>query len=194
MTVSISGTTGYSGPMGSLTVPVASINATGTPSSTTFLRGDGTWNAPAGGVTSATAGTGMSVSASTGAVTFTNTGVTSFVGQTGAVDPTVFGAIGNTLVVAFSQTTLYLPGASVAGNTCFYQSAGSSSSPFISSFFIASGSDKRNATTTITNGSASTWTPLTGTWRVVSGGKTSAALYDACTNNYFTPIMVTRIA
>jgi hypothetical protein len=34
------------------------------------LRGDGTWNAPAGGVTSAVAGNGVAVSAATGAVTF----------------------------------------------------------------------------------------------------------------------------
>jgi len=32
-------------------IPVGDINATGTPSSTTFLRGDGTWNAPAAGTT-----------------------------------------------------------------------------------------------------------------------------------------------
>lgn len=70
MPVSINGTTGYSGPLGTLTVPVGSITATGTPSSSTFLRGDGTWNAPAGGVTSAVAGNGIAVSASTGAVTF----------------------------------------------------------------------------------------------------------------------------
>lgn len=32
----------------SLTVPVGSINASGTPSSSTFLRGDGSWNTPSG--------------------------------------------------------------------------------------------------------------------------------------------------
>ena len=45
----------------SLTVPVGSINASGTASSTTFLRGDGQWAAPAGGVTG---------SGSTGQVTY----------------------------------------------------------------------------------------------------------------------------
>jgi len=50
-------------------LPVASINATGTPSASTFLRGDGSWQAPAGGVTSLAAGNGITVSASTGAVT-----------------------------------------------------------------------------------------------------------------------------
>lgn len=34
---------------GSTTVPIAAINATGTPSSTTYLRGDGTWSTPSGG-------------------------------------------------------------------------------------------------------------------------------------------------
>lgn len=37
------------GQIPSTTVTVAQINATGTPSSSTFLRGDGTWNTPAGG-------------------------------------------------------------------------------------------------------------------------------------------------
>ena len=32
-------------------VSTANLNATGTPSATTYLRGDGTWNTPAGGVT-----------------------------------------------------------------------------------------------------------------------------------------------
>ena len=50
-------------------VTVSTISATGTPSASTFLRGDGSWNAPAGGVTSLTAGSGITVSASTGAVT-----------------------------------------------------------------------------------------------------------------------------
>ncbi len=43
--------------------------ASGTADSTTFLRGDGTWAAVSGGVTSLTAGNGITVSASTGAVT-----------------------------------------------------------------------------------------------------------------------------
>ena len=51
------------------TVTTTMLAATGTPSSSTFLRGDGTWNAP-GGVTSAVAGNGIAVSGATGAVTF----------------------------------------------------------------------------------------------------------------------------
>ena len=61
------------------TVAVAGINATGTPSSTTYLRGDGTWATVSGGVTSFSAGTtGFTPStATTGAVTLAGTLITS---------------------------------------------------------------------------------------------------------------------
>lgn len=52
-------------------VTIAKLSATGTPSSTTYLRGDNTWaTVSSGGVTSAVAGNGISVSGATGAVTF----------------------------------------------------------------------------------------------------------------------------
>jgi hypothetical protein len=38
-------------------IAISKLNATGTPSSTTFLRGDGTWNTPAGGGNVSTSGT-----------------------------------------------------------------------------------------------------------------------------------------
>ena len=41
-------------------LPVGGISATGTPSSTNYLRGDGSWQTVTGGVTSITAGTGLS--------------------------------------------------------------------------------------------------------------------------------------
>ena len=41
---------------GTLAVPIANITATGTPSATTFLRGDGSWATPAGGGGTATIG------------------------------------------------------------------------------------------------------------------------------------------
>ena len=53
----------------STTIPVAAINATGTASSTTFLRGDGTWGAPTGGSTNltyTTAATTGTIASSTG--------------------------------------------------------------------------------------------------------------------------------
>jgi hypothetical protein len=64
----VTGITAGGLPDGSITP--ADIAATGTPSSTTYLRGDGVWSTVSGGVTSATAGNGIAVSASTGAVTF----------------------------------------------------------------------------------------------------------------------------
>jgi len=50
-------------------IPSGMIAATGTPSSSTYLRGDNTWAAVSGGVTSAVAGNGITVSGATGAVT-----------------------------------------------------------------------------------------------------------------------------
>ena len=41
------------------TTPAISLNATGTPSSATFLRGDNTWNTPAGGGGSSSSGTAI---------------------------------------------------------------------------------------------------------------------------------------
>ena len=41
------------------TVAVARLAATGTPSASTFLRGDSSWATPSGGVTSITAGNGL---------------------------------------------------------------------------------------------------------------------------------------
>jgi hypothetical protein len=50
-------------------IPIADLSASGTPDASTFLRGDGAWQSPAGGVTSLAAGGGITVSGSTGAVT-----------------------------------------------------------------------------------------------------------------------------
>ena len=56
-------------------VTIAKLSATGTPSSTTYLRGDNTWaTVSSGGVTSAVAGNGIAVSGATGAVTFSIAG------------------------------------------------------------------------------------------------------------------------
>jgi hypothetical protein len=50
-------------------VTVAKLSATGTPSSSNYLRGDGTWSAPTGGVTSITAGNGLTGGTITGSGT-----------------------------------------------------------------------------------------------------------------------------
>ena len=53
----IDGTTGVDN-IKTGSVEVQDISATGTPSSSTFLRGDGSWQSPAGGVTSLNGETG----------------------------------------------------------------------------------------------------------------------------------------
>lgn len=50
-------------------VDVDAIVATGTPSSSTFLRGDGAWATPAGDISGVTAGTGLSGGGTSGTVT-----------------------------------------------------------------------------------------------------------------------------
>ena len=65
------------------TVGTTQLSATGSPSSSTYLRGDNTWAALSGVVTSNVAGTGISVSGATGAVTINATGST-INSQTGA--------------------------------------------------------------------------------------------------------------
>lgn len=91
MTVSISGTTGYAGPLGAITVDTGSIVAnavtpakmsrTGTSGQVLTSNGTGadpSYQAlPSGGVTSAVAGNGVAVSAATGAVTFSAAAPTS---------------------------------------------------------------------------------------------------------------------
>ena len=53
---------------GTLAVPIANITATGTPSATTFLRGDGSWATPAGGG-GGTATIGATIDGSGGTIT-----------------------------------------------------------------------------------------------------------------------------
>jgi len=68
---------------GQSTVGLTAFSATGTPSASTYLRGDNSWAALSGVVTSNVAGTGVSVSGATGAVTINATGST-INSQTGA--------------------------------------------------------------------------------------------------------------
>ena len=111
----ISGTGGPITGSGSLTY---SLSATGTPSASTYLRGDNTWASVPGGYTSwtlagdggtpqtisdgntatFTGGTGISTSAgATDTLTITNTGVTSAIGGTGVDVNTSTGAVTFTL-------------------------------------------------------------------------------------------------
>jgi hypothetical protein len=68
--ITLSGTVTTSGNLtlgGTLAVPIANITATGTPSATTFLRGDGSWATPAGGGGAATIG--VTIDGSGGVIT-----------------------------------------------------------------------------------------------------------------------------
>ena len=65
---------------------ITSIDATGTPSGTTYLRGDGTWSTISGGIGGSTGATDNSVlrSDGTGGATLQNSAV--FIGDTGNID------------------------------------------------------------------------------------------------------------
>lgn len=84
--ITVSGT-GSTWTIDNSTVTVSKINATGTPSGTTFLRGDGTWSAPSGSgtVTQVDSGTGLTggpiTSTGTLSVSFGTTASTACVGN-----------------------------------------------------------------------------------------------------------------
>ena len=92
------------------TVNIAAFNATGTPSSSTYLRGDNTW---ATVVTALTTSSGLSTNTSaTGAVSVTNTGVTSLTTSSGlSTNTSATGAVsvtntGVTSIVAGTNITI----------------------------------------------------------------------------------------
>jgi hypothetical protein len=89
------------------TVAINSFSATGTPSSSTYLRGDNTWSTVSGGVTSFSAGTtGFTPSTgTTGAVTLAGT-LASANGGTGLTSP---GTTGNVLTSNGSAWTSATP-------------------------------------------------------------------------------------
>jgi len=97
-TGTITTSAGFVGSLASATnLPVTGINATGTPSSTTYLRGDGTWSTPAGG-----GGSGITRSV-------TNTSANYVMGSSSLVDYTylVTGAHTGTLPAASGNTNVY---------------------------------------------------------------------------------------
>jgi hypothetical protein len=110
-------------------VTVAKLSATGTPSSSTFLRGDGAWQAPASsGVTSITAGTGLTG----GTITTSGTiAVDIYTGTTANNTSYPIGSYvavysGITQRVANSSTTIFSP--STSGGFFGTSSTGSGSS------------------------------------------------------------------
>ena len=116
-------------------IGVSAISATGTPSSTTFLRGDNTWAAAGTGtVTSITAGTGLSGG------TITTSGTIALV--------TTAGAVGTYVIAIPTTTTSYTFGSTLAGSSLTPYTARLGTSP---------------ASISPANGSA-----LSGTWQCMS--------------------------
>lgn len=175
----------YTGYMTGGGIPLARLTSSGTTalagtaSASTFLRGDGTWAAPAV--------------------------VSSFIGQTGAVDPSVLGAIGSVMTVHVLSTSAYSPNATIAGSSLFY--------PNTQSYIAASGSywvwyadSSNNVEITAANGR--NWslytrchytrynagnlgvavppncTALSGTWRILSIIPAGTYYYDSGYRSY----------
>lgn len=90
-------------------VTVAKISATGTPSSSTYLRGDGSWQAVSGGVTS--------LNGQTGAITDTNLYA---VGSYVTARPMNYTTYSENSTLAGSSLYATTPGAFYGGATDFY--------------------------------------------------------------------------
>ena len=84
-------------------VDIGMLSATGTASSSTFLRGDNSWVTPTDTNTTYSAGTGLSLSSTT----FSNTGVTSIVAGSNV---SISGATGAVTVTATDTNTTYSVG------------------------------------------------------------------------------------
>lgn len=97
---------------GTLAVPIANITATGTPSGTTYLRGDGTWATPGGGGTVTSVGGTGTVNGLTLTGTVTGAGNLTLGGTLTGVSLTT--AVTGTLPVANGGTGITALGTSVA--------------------------------------------------------------------------------
>lgn len=90
------------GALSNVTLPISAITATGTPSSTTYLRGDGTWSTPAGGSGSGITRSVASISTATTAGASATTDYVYFVsGTTTLTLPT---AVGNSNLYTVKNT------------------------------------------------------------------------------------------
>jgi len=138
---------------GAVTMGTIDLSASGTPSGTTFLRGDNTWATPAGAYTS------WSLEGDSGsAVDITDGLRVDFTGGT-AISTTVASATPNTLTIDLDDTAV-TPGSYTYGSFTVDQqgrltAASSGSSPgTMSSWILSDGSN----TTSITNGATATFT------------------------------------
>lgn len=133
-----------------------------------------------------TAGTGISVTNGAGSITIATTGggVTSFAGQTGAVDPTVFGAIGSVVFALVNTTSFLVPNSTIAGSSVLYAPTVNSSNytegagttqPFtrfsnysqpVSSIFLQGASRWNQGNTGFIT--PVNFTALSGTWRLLT--------------------------
>ena len=90
--------------------PVSSLNATGTPDETTFLRGDGTWGAPAGGVTSLN-------------------------GETGSITNTNLDSIGSHIIGRPANNVSYAHNTTIAGSSLYSMGAVNYYAPYWSNSY-----------------------------------------------------------
>lgn len=166
-------------------VTVAKLSATGTPSATTYLRGDGTWGTPAGGVTSITAGGGLTGGTITGSGTI-------------AIDTSTY-AIGQTGVFFYTSTTTVAAGNPVSGSNLFYVSSiGSAISANNGGQGIGTIAQiplnlaNRTTAFTINTGvNAISYSPVGGTWRVLT---TAFREVDVCGMGWLNSVVAIRTA
>jgi hypothetical protein len=166
-------------------LPVGGISATGTPSSTTFLRGDGTWNTPAGGGNVSNSGTPTSGQAAewTSATVIQGVTVTGTGNYVKATSPTlVTPALGTPSAIVLTNATSLPCGAMPALTGNVTTSAGSCATTIASG--VVAGSMMTNNTVTATQlaaqyskGSCSVGWGGSGTAFAMTSGD------DAVTNN-----------
>jgi len=156
-------------------VTVAKLSASGTPSSSTFLRGDGSWVAPTSG------------------------GVTSLNGQTGAITNTDYGSIGSVAIVANNSGSNFLPGNTTAGSNLYYATTITSITSNSNQVFSQGNGGLNEYTVWQTNGNTalrrqsgnSGGSPpagsaaLSGTWRIMTVLRSRASEYDSYNNLTF---------
>lgn len=144
-----------------------------------------------------TSNTVTTFNGSSGAVT----GVSSFAGQTGAVDPTVLGAIGSVMEVFVNTTSSSLPNTTIAGSNLYYASSLSSANVQFVTYYASSTNYSQIQVTgsgvygyfcltlfqDVRFGNVGVNAPrgastLSGTWRLLTAVAARSFGYDSCAN------------